>query len=547
MRLCPKVLAGCLSATLSAGAAEAPALTRQSDLRLSKLITVSSPRMLVGELVQQCSQQTGVTVQAEESDGASDAWVTVHLNRVPLVDAMEALRSVVSYRNAEWRWIRTGSPGRYAYRLVRPLQAREVARLRDEEAQAAFEAHAKSMLEAALADPVERQRMARNDDIVRQCLGDERIWSGLRTFAEAVPAPDRARLLGGGSAVTIPVQSLSDEGKTFVQKEWGLAGGRRLLNSDRKFQEPDWIRVNAKRVRNKATPSLYIEIDGIGAYSYLGGTPLDVAFKQHIGDSWLLPGDSLEDPAKERVIGMPDQGPRAAEMRAEKGRPIERQLATLAAAAPISLIARLPREQPKDPGSPVGKSLADYLLTLGQCPPDIQYKFRKGILLLAYPTCYLDRDDFALPWKIVRDLRKAEERGKGILRLGDFCDASDTLSELQLSLLGDDYPAMLEVPRWRAVLQMRTKQPDAWRALAGEAGLSLKEFLRLLSPASRVPPSWASMPEGTVLRLAQEDETEKGITVRTISLSLVSPEMRVLDRRVFSFGARTLHGAGNRD
>ena len=109
---------------------EVTAAMRKADARLQTRVTLRSPRILVGEMLERLSRQSGVTLTADADSLTGGDSVAVSLRDVPLADAMNALWSLFSYRHAEWDWRRNairGESGRYAYTLARPDYARNRA------------------------------------------------------------------------------------------------------------------------------------------------------------------------------------------------------------------------------------------------------------------------------------------------------------------------------------------------------------------------------------------------------------------------------------
>ena len=86
---------------------EVTAAMRQADPRLQTRVTLCSPRILVGELLERLSKESGVALAADDESAAGSDAVTVSLQDVPLVDALDALWSLFSYKHMERDWRRT--------------------------------------------------------------------------------------------------------------------------------------------------------------------------------------------------------------------------------------------------------------------------------------------------------------------------------------------------------------------------------------------------------------------------------------------------------
>jgi len=97
-RLCGTALGLLLISLLAhpSRADEVTATMRKADTRLQTRVTLRSPHILMGELLERLSKQSGVTLTADTWSAAGSDSVTVSLRDVPLADAMNTLWSLFS-------------------------------------------------------------------------------------------------------------------------------------------------------------------------------------------------------------------------------------------------------------------------------------------------------------------------------------------------------------------------------------------------------------------------------------------------------------------
>ena len=76
------------------------AKARASDPRLDTLVTFDADRMYLGEVLENISAQTGVSVSIPATDSNSGTPITCHIKNVPLADLMNSLWSLVGYSKA---------------------------------------------------------------------------------------------------------------------------------------------------------------------------------------------------------------------------------------------------------------------------------------------------------------------------------------------------------------------------------------------------------------------------------------------------------------
>jgi hypothetical protein len=270
----------------AAGRSPADTITpamRADDPRLAKRVTISEPRIYVGRLLQKLGAQTGVDLSADERDGAADTVVTAYLRDVPLADALEDLWSLLSHKGAAYDWRRERRGEVIAYLLAKPLAAQGLSETLRREVQRAFEAEAAAKQAALRLTRAEMERLAKFDESIAGLLESERQQGGLRAFFEAVPEQTRTALLQGEGRYRVPVASLPPQLRSFITKEWRESNSFKILpdGTRQPVPEPSWIEFF---VEAEPAPSLFINMEELGAYSYLGGLPLKRALRTRLHD-----------------------------------------------------------------------------------------------------------------------------------------------------------------------------------------------------------------------------------------------------------------------
>jgi len=437
---------------------------RRQDPRLEKTVTLISPRIYMGELLERFSEQTGAAISADEESGAADIQVTVSLRRVPLADAMDALWSLVSYQDAKWDWERTGKAASYRYSLVQPEAARLLPTTLQKQVQKEFEGQADKLLAGLKMTPDQLKEAAKGDRLLTSLADgiDDRVRPSMEIFA-GLPSEVQQAILDKQQGITIPVSALSPDGRKFVHDQWVWVREKGGVTKDSKGNlipppEPTAVTVSSSRFSEQIAPSLNLDV-GFGGGDLAGGGWMEKDWRSRIGLMWMNPGDVAEMSASARQVPMPHTSrPDSPDTQTYTSR-----LLQLSKAAPLSFLARLPdartfnssitRELPYD------RSVQSYLTRLQDA--SIAHKWRGGILLLTHPSWLTDPEALAdAPWSVARRLRDHEAQGDGFLTLGDFAWAAGRTTPAQMQALSAHFPGMAGAAGWHDLLTLYDGSPS---------------------------------------------------------------------------------------
>lgn len=380
----------CVAMAIPARTARADGITaavRSSDPRLSRTVEINVERMPIGQLLRRLAATSGVAIDANQSDGAADCLVSIWVRNAPLGDVLQGLWSLVSYRRAEWRWERSGKPGEWRYELVRPMRARKFATAVQSEIGAEFEKQASAVIDSLSASPSERAALAKQVPSAAPLINDKmgRLRQGVRLFASLFGPEQRTRLLRGGT-VRVEVDRLPKSGQAFVDS---VHDSMHLSRRGRDgamtpVPPPTWIEFRSQRGPLSLAPSLYIDMEGIGGYAYLGGMPLERAVADDVEDLWILPGDARSSKREAAAVG------KTAVTRNRGEQPILHRLRELHDAGGPDIMVRVPTMVGIDPGPALSGPLAPWLARLRGFPPPVLHKWRSSMLLVSSPAWIWD-------------------------------------------------------------------------------------------------------------------------------------------------------------
>lgn len=461
---------------------------------------------------------------ADDWTGAGDDAVMVSLRDVPLADAMDALWSLLSYRDAEWDWRRGGGGGAFTYGLARSGGARSLAARLREQLQRDVEAQAQELVAALDMPPDKLKEAAKDNFLLNTLLADGRVAPSMRAFA-SLPPETQMSMLRDEKGVNLPVSELPPASQVAVHDLWDWQ-----IKQLVKFPpppgmylppvpQPTKISFSMSRSSEDIAPGLFIDV-GYGSGAYFGGSSLDKAWRKRMTALWTLPGDRDSDPALTRLVAAPARGEREASARYH----MAPRLCQVARAASLPIIARLPDDSHTNVSTdlPYGKPLQAFLSRI-TTEPDTPFRFyskwRDGVLLLAYPGWVQDdTDDTRVPWPLVRRLRDAEAGGR-FLSLTDLGCAAHLLNEKQLQRLAAWFPVMENVAIWDDFLDAYYRSPEFRSQVKSPQGSTQIG----LAPAPMGVGALAqATPESLRLHLVEHDSTDRTAPAHEMMVSVTT-------------------------
>ena len=498
-RFCGAALGLCLVSLLAPAcrADEVTAAMRKADVRLQTRITLISPRILIGEMLERLSKQSSVTLTADAWSTTGSDSVAVSFRDVPLADAMNALWSLFSYKHMEWDWRHSavkGAEGQYAYTLARPDYARFQAERLQEQVQTDFEAQAQKMLAALDMTPDQLKEAAKHDLLMDSLLDDGRVGPGIRILA-SLPPETLQNVVQDRQPLSIPVSELSPDAQKALQASWDWEDARgvgRVLPDGKVVPLPrdNHIGIYIFHESDLVAPALYIET-GRGSGQFFGGSYLEKPWRQKMNAEWMQPGDAPDDPAALRSLAAWKPAPSANQPhvpvsldspmtwqqtpQADQPHALADYLLRFSDAAQVPMIARIPHAL--DSGTNLStiaqvfahlasqkastKTVTGFLEGVQEAPVGLEHKWRGGVLLLTCQNWFVDESENArLPWTEVKRLRDTETAGDGLLSLNDLAHAAAVLNVAQMHRLGEWFPAINSAAEWRDFLAFYDKTSE---------------------------------------------------------------------------------------
>ena len=518
---------------------------RRQDPRLEKTVTLTSSRICLGELMEDLSKQSGVTVSADEENGAADVQVTVSLRRVPLADAMDALWSLVSYQDAGWDWERTGKADSYRYSLTQPDAARLLPATLQKQIHKEFEGETDRLLAGLKMTPDQLKEAAKGDRLLASLADgkDDRVRPSMEIFA-GLPLGIQQAILTEHQGMSVPVSALTASGQKFVHDKWLWTRDNGGMTKDTHgnlipVPEPTSISIGSEQHLGEIAPSLYLDI-GFGCGDLAGGGWMEKEWEGKIGMMWINSGDAPEIPTAARQVPMPHNSqPDTPDTETFTSR-----LMQLSEAAPFSFLARLPDAHTFNSSItrelPYNRSVQNYLVRLQDA--SIAHKWRGGILLLAHPSWLMDPEAPAdAPWSVARHLRDRETQGDGYLTLDDFAWAAERTTPAQMRALAAHSPAMEGAAGWHDLLALYDGSPSIRPSLLSQAGDDYAGSLHAAADGMNQDTEKAQglVADGTAthVRIAVLRHDDWKPVVREVRVQLLSPTGRVVLEQGFLYGS----------
>jgi hypothetical protein len=516
----------------------------RTDARLERRLSIAEPRIYIGDLLRRLSKETGIDIAADENDGASDIEIAAFLNQAPIGEVMNSVWSLVSYKGAIWHWARTGDAGTFKYVLTRPSSARTYSQRLQREIQDDFEKQASVMLEAAKLSPEERKKCVSrmtesmfqdDDEVAKSLLSSGRLWNGLSTFGDSLSPDQKLAVLRGKESIRIPVGQLSEQGRAFVHSTWADSNSTMRLQdgSTKPVPEPAFVMFESSRGGKQIEPTLYIHLEGIGGYGYLGGTPMHNGLRKILLKRWIMSDDGLGNPSEQIEVSKASGSGEPV-----KGHFLERRFGELAKSVPFSILARLPAFQDDDPGRLANGNVGEILRRLSEDPFCLDHKWRSGMLLISYPTWFLDETK-TVPLVIAREIKRREVNGGGLLTADDLFWAATKLSSEQLQSLSRELQELGHVAFWHDLFAFCGHSKGAASRIRLKSGLGLTEQLVAMLQPNEYMKSALENEDAVSIRLTQEDHSE-GTASREITLGIVTSSRKWVPVLGFVYPKRTV-------
>lgn len=501
------------------GVAKADSITdsmRKEDPRLNALVTLTEPRIRVGQLLEKLTKEHAIDVSADEHDGASDVLIVMVARKAPIAAVLDAIWSLLSHKRALFDWQRERHGDAYAYRLVRPLAARRFPEVMKSSVQLAFEAEALSMQKALQLQDKDIERLGKKDDRVADLLKSERKRGGLTAFFESTPEDVRTSVLRGERSCRIALSDLSPAARSFVLKVWKDYDGYKLLpdGTHEPIPEPGWIEFYARR-GPLSVPSLFAGIEGIGAYNYLGGMPLQRSIRDLLCDLWMLPGDLKSIPTDHTKLSAEEP------LTAQKVTIslLARRLIQLADSAKISVICRVPRKaSTQDLGSPSMQTLQSYIDKLtADVPPFFLSKWRAGILTISHVDWF--NEPPPSPWRLVKSVYALINGERSRFQLVDLVRIAGSLTREELTSLSEEFPVLRAVARWNDLFSLLSRSKSLMRSIQSDTGAPIEELAVALSAIPELSPLMArNEVQGARVRLYESNDLGGVVLLKIIAM-----------------------------
>jgi len=155
---------------------------RTADPRLETPVSITTPNIYMGELLDAVATQTGVPIRVDADDGGANPIVIISVTRIRAADLMDTLWSLASFRKAEWKWSRSGEPGHYAYVFSRPAIARDLPGRLKTKMTTDFADHIGRLVRAASMTEERRRTLNVNSVADETALNSPESMSALRVF-----------------------------------------------------------------------------------------------------------------------------------------------------------------------------------------------------------------------------------------------------------------------------------------------------------------------------------------------------------------------------
>lgn len=434
------------------------------DPRLKKNVTVARYRVRVGELLEEASRQTGVAITANPRDGADSEVITVYAREMAAADLLANVWSLLSYRQAAWKWEVEGDGKKipYSYRLTYPKNARDFPLTVKDEARMFVAESLEASVTALDAAPDEKARLgAKFPDV--NLIGDPLQSKKMTAFRSLTTREERAKLARGEMEKTVPrgawtkeTQQYVDDAVAFLKRKSAEVGG----TYDSPY--PDSIRYVYTDNPSSLLPEVTMFIGDIVGWPVGGSIFSDEHWRAMLEARWLMEGDSPSDAAAEAAVVPPAPAAPVRAYRSGYDNPAQDLLESFHRLTGIAVFGRTPGDFTLTPF--YGKSVAEFVKALRRTEQTV--KWRRGSLFIArtsWARAAVDNAQKQVPWAVMSAFRRAVAgRPDYNCTPEDIAVLVHDLTPEQLEALkeSDDlFPPNMFIPTWQFLFQVKDARP----------------------------------------------------------------------------------------
>ncbi len=283
----------------------------KDDVRLDQKITITRPDICLGELLEQLSAQTKIDFNIDPDSTGSGVRVLVRFRDTSLREIMNALWSVVSYKNAEWAWDRHGTQGSFTYTLIKTRKSESLSPQIEAMINKKFEHYVDLTLMFSRMTPTERE--ARQEELYEALMWRKEMnkkfnpeqwsdddWTTIKLLDAMLTKPELLKLINGG-VLRVPLQKAPARAQELFKK---ICEQRSLSVDGLPQARPTEIVFDSYGRRDIASPifpMLFIRFNGHGTGALSGGV-LELGFRKFIEELWRFPEEKATNDLELRGI-----------------------------------------------------------------------------------------------------------------------------------------------------------------------------------------------------------------------------------------------------
>jgi hypothetical protein len=275
----------------------------QQDSRLDKVVTLSGRSITLKEAFAAFSSQTGVAISIDDRSYASNYPLTIECRQTPVFRMMDAVYGLLSLRKAEWAWVWVNGVHGYSYDLRETPWSKDrmniyktiLAVMPREYMDLLRQLTPMTMAERKLHRSAVKETLhAADDGSVDVFFNDEKVWKQAEFFFTGL-LPDQQDDVLRGEPVRLSPKSLSPELAELFAQAVPLEQGQAV---------PETVTFMLSKPLGRASdlaPRINMSYIGMSG-TWMGTGELHNGMRSAMNSVWMLPGDTANDPAADRVV-----------------------------------------------------------------------------------------------------------------------------------------------------------------------------------------------------------------------------------------------------
>jgi hypothetical protein len=432
---------------------------RKEDNRLETTkVNLSIQNVFLGDLLDEVSKQTKVSLFCQETNFGPCERFTIHMENVVLADFMQSLWSFLSYKTAEWKWIRS-EKSLFTYEFLRTNSSAELSAKLLNISLSEFYKSIDNKAEKSINKDVKSDYLDTVDHLASQWIHEQKGSKFVEKILDKGPQ-------------RFSIADLSPLGqKLFIE----ICKKQHLVDTPKFF-------IVESTTKDYYGPTLSTGFGDESDTTMFGDFSIDEnRFRMNIKSMWILPGD-IETIAGEDLMTDPNHTT-ADELKPHKRKvfenfvyPVENSLYSYLKNNHISCSIQIN----KDKECIINNVKLKNFITEQIKIQNFQFKSTQNVFMARYQEDILRRDEelrFSL-FKFKEFQKILDTDKEALTKIEIILSIVRSFKQKQLQVIKNSQPRISEIAELYPLFKYLADRPTLLAEAQSEKGLTISKFMR---------------------------------------------------------------------